>query len=94
MPFLAGLQKAEKERIKVRQPLSEIMVDGKYEAMIGDMTDLQIIAELSNNTFISGHWEVKGEKDWAETIFVPDFLCKELISNDDIIYWDFVRNIV
>lgn len=30
----------EKERIKVRQPLSEIMVDGKYEALIGDMADL------------------------------------------------------
>lgn len=30
----------EKERIKVRQPLSEIMVDGAYEAKIGDMTDL------------------------------------------------------
>ncbi|MBQ1214758.1 MAG: isoleucine--tRNA ligase [Firmicutes bacterium] len=36
----------EKERIKVRQPLSEIMVDGKYEAMIGDMTDL-IMEELN-----------------------------------------------
>ena len=30
----------EKERIKVRQPLLEIMVDGKYETVIGDMTDL------------------------------------------------------
>ncbi|GAB1475604.1 isoleucine--tRNA ligase [Bacillota bacterium] len=30
----------EKERIKVRQPLSEILVDGKYEELISDMIDL------------------------------------------------------
>ena len=30
----------EKERIKVRQPLSEVLVDGKYESLIADMTDL------------------------------------------------------
>lgn len=30
----------EKERIKVRQPLSEILVDGKYKDTIGDLTDL------------------------------------------------------
>ncbi len=30
----------EKERIKVRQPLKEILIDGKYEALISDMTDL------------------------------------------------------
>lgn len=30
----------EKERIKVRQPLSEILVDGKYEELIADMIDL------------------------------------------------------
>ena len=29
-----------KERIKVRQPLNSILVDGKYEDLIGDMTDL------------------------------------------------------
>lgn len=62
--------------------------------MIGDMIDLQIIVELENGTFISGHWEVKGEKDWAETIFVPDFLVKGLVANDDIEYWDFVRNLL
>lgn len=62
--------------------------------MIGDMIDLQIIVELENGTFISGHWEVKGEKDWAETIFVADFLVKGLITNDDIEYWDFVRNLI
>ena len=39
---LAGLGRGarEKEKIKVRQPLGEILVDGKYEALIGDMTDL------------------------------------------------------
>ncbi len=30
----------EKERIKVRQPLAEILVDGKYEPLVGDLTDL------------------------------------------------------
>lgn len=30
----------EKERIKVRQPLSEILVDGKYKDIIDDLTDL------------------------------------------------------
>lgn len=30
----------EKEKIKVRQPLAEVLVDGKYEAIIGDLTDL------------------------------------------------------
>ena len=36
----------EKERIKVRQPLTEILVDGKYEAIIGDLTPL-IMEELN-----------------------------------------------
>nr|MCR5182879.1 class I tRNA ligase family protein [Clostridia bacterium] len=30
----------EKERIKVRQPLSEVLVDGKYEELIADLTPL------------------------------------------------------
>ncbi len=30
----------EKERIKVRQPLQEVMVDGKYKAVIEDLADL------------------------------------------------------
>ena len=39
---LVGLGRGarEKEKIKVRQPLHKIMVDGKYESLIGDMTDL------------------------------------------------------
>ena len=36
----------EKEKIKVRQPLSEVMVDGKYEELIGDLTPL-IMEELN-----------------------------------------------
>ena len=36
----------EKEKIKVRQPLSEVMVDGKYEAIISDLTPL-IMEELN-----------------------------------------------
>ncbi len=30
----------EKEKIKVRQPLQKILVDGKYESLIGDLVDL------------------------------------------------------
>ncbi|MBQ6496077.1 MAG: isoleucine--tRNA ligase [Firmicutes bacterium] len=30
----------EKEKIKVRQPLNEVLVDGSYEAVIGDLTPL------------------------------------------------------
>ena len=39
---IAGLGRGEreKENLKVRQPLSEIIVDGKYEPQIGAMTDL------------------------------------------------------
>ncbi|MGN1333585.1 MAG: DUF5915 domain-containing protein, partial [Anaerovoracaceae bacterium] len=36
----------EKERIKVRQPLSEVLVDGKYEKIISDLTPL-IMEELN-----------------------------------------------
>ncbi len=36
----------EKERIKVRQPLNEMLIDGKYENLIGDMTPL-ILEELN-----------------------------------------------
>jgi isoleucyl-tRNA synthetase len=36
----------EKERIKVRQPLPAALVDGRYEALIGDMEDL-IVEELN-----------------------------------------------
>ncbi len=39
---LVGLGRSarEKEKIKVRQPLQKILVDGKYESLIGDMTQL------------------------------------------------------
>ena len=45
---LVGLGRGtrEKERIKVRQPLNEIMVDGKYEDIISDLTPL-IMEELN-----------------------------------------------
>lgn len=36
----------EKEKIKVRQPLSEVLVDGKYESIISDLTPL-IMEELN-----------------------------------------------
>lgn len=39
---LVGLGRGvrEKEKIKVRQPLSSVLVDGKYESVMGDLTDL------------------------------------------------------
>ncbi|MEG0829801.1 MAG: isoleucine--tRNA ligase [Anaerovoracaceae bacterium] len=45
---LVGLGRGtrEKERIKVRQPLNEILVDGKYEELISDLTPL-IMEELN-----------------------------------------------
>jgi isoleucyl-tRNA synthetase len=45
---LVGLGRGarEKERIKVRQPLQKILVDGKYETLIGDMAEL-ITEELN-----------------------------------------------
>ena len=45
---LVGLGRGtrEKERIKVRQPLSGVLVDGKYESVIGDLTPL-IMEELN-----------------------------------------------
>lgn len=50
---LVGLGRGirEKERIKVRQPLTEVMVDGKYEAVIGDLTPL-IMEELNIKTVV------------------------------------------
>ena len=39
----------EKEKIKVRQPLGEVLVDGKYEAIISDLTPL-IMEELNIKT--------------------------------------------
>ena len=45
---LVGLGRGtrEKERIQVRQPLSGVLVDGKYESVIGDLTPL-IMEELN-----------------------------------------------
>ncbi len=39
---LVGLGRGvrEKEKIKVRQPLSSVLIDGKYESLIADMADL------------------------------------------------------
>lgn len=48
----------EKERIKVRQPLNEILVDGKYEALIEDLVPL-IREELNVK-------DVRFEKELAE----------------------------
>lgn len=37
-----GRGEREKERIKVRQPLSSMLVDGKYESVIGDLAPLMM----------------------------------------------------
>ena len=39
-------KRMEKEKIKVRQPLNEVLVDGSYESVIGDLTPL-IMEELN-----------------------------------------------
>ncbi len=67
---LVGLGRAarEQEKIKVRQPLNKIIVDGKFEDLIGDMTDL-IIEELNIK-------EVIFEKELAQYMnysLKPDF---------------------
>ncbi len=41
----------EKEKIKVRQPLNEVLVDGSYESVIGDLTPL-IMEELNIKTVV------------------------------------------
>ena len=45
---LVGLGRGarEKERIKVRQPLNSVLIDGKYQSLIGDLTPL-IMEELN-----------------------------------------------
>ena len=57
---LVGLGRGtrEKEKIKVRQPLKSVLVDGKYEAIISDLTPL-IEEELNIK-------EVHFEKDLSE----------------------------
>lgn len=44
----------EKERIKVRQPLGEVLVDGAYEAVISDLTPL-IMEELNIKKVVFEH---------------------------------------
>lgn len=59
---------------------------------IGDSLELQIIVELKDGCYISGHWDMSADK-WMEVFFVPDFMTKELIENEDIARWMFVRDI-
>ncbi len=49
-----GRGEREKENLKVRQPLSKILVDGKYEQEISDMTDL-IMEELNVKEVVFEH---------------------------------------
>ena len=49
-----GRGEREKENLKVRQPLSKILVDGKYEQEIGGMTDL-IREELNVKEVVFEH---------------------------------------
>ena len=59
---------------------------------IGDSLELQIIVELKDGCYISGHWDMSADK-WMEVFFFPDWLTKEIIENEDIVRWIFVRDI-
>lgn len=58
---------------------------------IGDKLDLQILAEVDGR-LISGHWELSSE-EWMTVVFIPDWICKDIVSADEIDYWCFVREI-
>ena len=61
------------------------------EEDIGDSLELQVLAE-SDGRLISGHWEMSGT-EWLTVVFIPDWLCKDIISADEIEYWCFAREI-
>ena len=58
---------------------------------IGDKLELQILIE-TDGRLISGHWEMSAV-EYATVVFVPDWLTKDIIENDDIEYWCFTRDI-
>lgn len=67
---LVGLGRGarEKEKIKVRQPLREVLVDGRYEELIGDLTPL-IEEELN----IKKVHFVKDVSDYMNYTLKPNF---------------------
>lgn len=68
----------EKEKLKVRQPLQEVIIDGSYESIISDLVPL-IQEELNvKNVVFERNWintltspssqtSVKPERHWART---------------------------
>lgn len=52
----------------------------------------QIIAYVDGGSYISGHWEVTGE-EILDVVFIPDFLTKDIITNDEIAAWLWEREL-
>ncbi len=89
---LVGLGRSarEKEKIKVRQPLQKILVDGKFEALIGDMTQLikeelnvkEVFFEKSLEKYMN--YSLKPDFKAAGPVLGPKvkFLAKELSTMD------------
>lgn len=77
----------------VRRPYWRYYVPDPYEhpEEIGDTMNLQVLAVI-NDTYISGHFEIDGDKI-LQTIFIPDFLTKNIISSDEIDAWTFTREL-
>lgn len=76
------------KRIVWREDIPDPFLDSDE---IGDKLELQILVE-SDGRLISGHWDMSAV-EWATVIFVPDWMCKDIISVDEIEYWCFVRDI-
>ena len=60
--------------------------------MIGDKMDLQVLVCIDGGAHISGHFEITGKYS-LDVVFVPDVLTKDLITNDIIDHWCFVRDL-
>lgn len=81
------------ERLKNRELVWRTYTPDPFrdEDEIGDELELQILAEIDGR-LISGHWELS-KVEWMTVIFVPDWLTKDIIENDDIEYWIFTKEL-
>jgi isoleucyl-tRNA synthetase len=69
----------EKERLKVRQPLSSVLVDGKYEAQIGPMAGL-IEEELN----IKQVYFLKNTAEYMDYVLKPNFKAAGPVFGKDV----------
>ena len=69
----------EKERLKVRQPLSRVLVDSAYEALIGGMTDL-VMEELNIKEVVF----LANSSDYMNYEIKPDFKAAGPIFGKDV----------